>query len=296
MSVLLNDTYNAFLRSRRILGLTDKTIQCYRDFVGYFLNFVDVQYVHELNYEKVCEYIEFLFTKKLSRSTVATYISHVRVYLSWIELEYNVDLQVKKIKVPKTYKKILRIYGDEEILQIFNAVESNDIWIVYRNKTIISLMLDSGLRRSEVCNLRLRDINNGLIKIHGKGNKERVVPLGKLTNSFLQRYLSLAPFVKDYIFVTKNHDVITNNAVKLMIAKLAKKLPFEFSSHKLRHNFATNYCLDQYERYGQIDIYRLMVLMGHEDIETTRRYLHLANQIIASRTNISHLDRFLDVL
>ena len=79
----------------------------------------------------------------------------------------------------------------------------------------------------------------------------------------------------------------------MLISKISKKLPFEFSSHKLRHNFGTNYCLDQYDKYGQIDIYKLMVIMGHEDIKTTRKYLHIANSIIVARSNISHLDKIL---
>ena len=76
-----------------------------------------------------------------------------------------------------------------------------------------------------------------------------------------------------------------------MTWNVQKKLPFEFSSHKLRHNFATNYLLDQYERFGQMDIYQLMAIMGHEDISTTRRYLHEANGILAVRGCISHLDK-----
>ena len=75
-----------------------------------------------------------------------------------------------------------------------------------------------------------------------------------------------------------------------MVTKLANQLQFELSSHKLRHNFATNYCIDQFTRNNQVDIYSLMYLMGHENIETTRRYLHFAMEIIASRETISHLD------
>lgn len=84
--------------------------------------------------------------------------------------------------------------------------------------------------------------------------------------------------------------VMEEQKKKKLVSKMAKKLPFELSSHKLRHNFATNYCLDQYNAYGQVDIYRLMYLMGHEDVSTTRRYLHFANEILASKGCISHVD------
>ena len=120
------------------------------------------------------------------------------------------------------------------------------------------------------CGLLKQDVNfdSNILKVCGKGNKERV-------------------------FVGRRGQNLTCDAVKHMISKLAAKLPFEFSSHKLRHNFATNYCLDQYEKYGQVDIYRLMILMGHENINTTRRYLHFANQLIAVKTNSSHIDGIL---
>ena len=84
---------------------------------------------------------------------------------------------------------------------------------------------------------------------------------------------------------------MTCDSVKHMVYKLADKLDFELSSHKLRHNFATNYCIDQYEARGQVDIYSLMYLMGHEDVETTQRYLHFAMEIIATRNHVSHLDK-----
>ena len=98
--------------------------------------------------------------------------------------------------------------------------------------------------------------------------------------------------MRDYFFLERDRNSpITDNAVKLLVNRMAKKLPFEFSAHKLRHNFATNYCLDQYEANGQIDIYRLKVLLGHSELKTTEMYLHIANEIIASQTHISHLDK-----
>ncbi|MCI8642722.1 MAG: hypothetical protein HFG79_04510 [Lachnospiraceae bacterium] len=79
-------------------------------------------------------------------------------------------------------------------------------------------------------------------------------------------------------------------SIKLMVTKLARLLPFDLSSHKLRQNFATNYCLDQYEKYGHIGIQKLVYLMGHEDARTASRCLHFAYEMIAVKENISHVD------
>ncbi len=124
-----------------------------------------------------------------------------------------------------------------------------------------------------------------------RAGKERTVPLGSLAKGYMKEYLSLCPFPSEMVFVSRRGCPLTCNAVKLLVSRLSSELPFEFSSHRLRHNFATNYCIDQYEERGQVDIYRLMILLGHEDIETTKRYLHHANEIIGARGCISHLDK-----
>lgn len=90
-----------------------------------------------------------------------------------------------------------------------------------------------------------------------------------------------------------NFNNICCDAVKHLISKVAKQLPFDFSSHKLRHNFATNYCIDQYEKYGRIDIFQLMSIMGHENIATTQKYLHYAMDIIAARADVSHINKLI---
>lgn len=129
------------------------------------------------------------------------------------------------------------------------------------------------------------------MKVRGKGDKKRFVPLGGLAARYMQEYRNLCPFHEKYFFVSRRGESVSRNAIKQLMQKLSEKLPFEFSAHKLRHNFATNYLLDQYEKDGKMDIYKLMIIMGHEDIKTTNRYLHYAMQVIASRENISHLDK-----
>jgi site-specific recombinase XerD len=129
------------------------------------------------------------------------------------------------------------------------------------------------------------------MKVHGKGNKERLVPLGNISKRYIFEYMKVCPFDSLYLFVSRRGDIVSPNSLKQMVSKIGKKLPFEFSCHKLRHNFATNYCLDQYRFNGNIDIYSLMSIMGHENVKTTERYLHFATQIIASENHISHLDK-----
>ena len=289
----LEEVYNAFILSRRLADLSSKSISAYEQFVMPFVTHVGCSKpFKEVLQTDIQDYISLVLKKPLSKASRATYIRHVKIFLRWADNEYQSSYNAKAVKVPKMPKRNVRIYTDSEVKLIFSSIQSDIRWLELRNKCIVALMYDSGLRQAEVCTLQKSCVSfsENLITVRGKGDKERTVPLGNLTKKFLQGYLSSCPYRDDMIFISLYGEPLSCNAVKLLISKLAASLPFELSSHKLRHNFATNYCLDQYEVNGQVDIYRLMYLMGHEDISTTKRYLHMANEILASRGCISHLD------
>lgn len=292
----LEAAFNNFIFVKRLQGCSEKTLKCYAQVVHPLVQFLgsDVE-LTALTRSMYNEYIAVLVTRKYSRSTLATHVRQLKVFLRWLESEYALDLETSKLKVPRAYKKVVHIYSDDEIKMIFDSISVESEWLTARNRAMIALMLDSGLRQEEVCTLQSADISwkNGTLRITGKGNKERLVPFGDFSKQFMLEYRQLCPYSEDYFFVSRRGDEVSTDSVKHFMYKLGLKLPFDFSSHRLRHNFATNYCLNQYEKYGHIDLYRLMILMGHEDIETTRLYLHHANQIIASITAISHLDKVL---
>ena len=285
-----------FLYTKQLQGCSEKTLTCYRQVILPLVNFIgpDVPLI-DLTREKYTSYVAVLSSRNYSRSTLASYVRQLKVFLRWLEDEYCIDLSTSKLKVPKANRKVVHIYTDSEIKLIFDSIDAETEWLQLRNCAMVALMLDSGLRQNEVCTLQSDDIDwqRGTLKVLGKGSKERVVPFGNLSRHYMTEYRKLCPYSEKYFFVGRRGDEVTGDSVKHFMHKLSKKLPFAFSSHRLRHNFATNYCLDQYEKYGQVDLYRLMILMGHEDIETTRIYLHHANQIIAAVTAISHLDMVL---
>lgn len=286
----IQEACEGFILSRRLSGLSEKTLTNYEQFIRPFvLFFPDVSF-EEITQSGINSYILNLMKKPLSRSTRSTYIRHLKIFLLWCQDQYSVQYDAVLIKVPKMSKRNVHIYEPEEIRLLFSEARAESPWLTYRNQCIIALMYDSGLRQSEVCTLKRKDVSSDRLTVTGKGDKQRTVPLGNLARHYMQMYLDSCPYEADRVFVGRRGDLLTCNAVKLFMSRLADRLPFEVSSHKLRHNFATNYCVDQYERFGQVDIYRLMYLMGHEEIKTTQRYLHMANEIIASKSHISHLD------
>lgn len=285
--------FDNFILSRRLADLSTKTIQAYTMFVNPFIREVGSdKLLKEVNQEEINDYLSMVLDKPISKSTRCTYIRHLKIFLKWCSDNYDVCFDYKKVRVPKSPKKNVKIYSGEELKIIFDSIKCDIPWIELRNKCVVALMYDSGLRQSEVCGLlRSRVLfDKCVMTVTGKGNKDRIVPLGSMTAYYLRAYYSVCPYVSEYVFVSRTGQPLTNNAVKLFVNKLSDKLPFELSSHKLRHNFATNYCIDQYEHNGSIDIYKLMIILGHEDVETTRRYLHHANEFIATKNHISHLD------
>lgn len=290
-----SEMQNEFMEYHTLACHSEKTIAIYLGHLRRFRQFAGDVEAEQLTEELIKNYALLLLSQKLAIATIHSYLSHLRAFLHWAaNKEYISPKLYQSIVLPKVGKKIVKVYSTDEIQEIFEEIKAFPPWIQQRNRLIVALMIDSGLRQNEVSTIRTDEIDFALaaVKVHGKGRKERFVPLGKMTQSILAAYMASCPYKKGkYLFKDKLGGPLSNNAIKLFISKLQRKLGYPISSHKLRHNFATNYVLDQYEAYHYIDIYRLMALMGHEEITTTRNYIHAAQQIIACRSNISHLDQ-----
>jgi len=290
----LQDVFEEFILQKRLAGLSDATISDYNNIVKIFLDYVGrFLELENVTQKRVNAFILDLYERPLSKSTVITYIRNTRIFLRWVHQEYGLSFNPAKIKVPKSPKKLVHIYTDDEIRLIFDCCKVSIPWISARNKAMLALMLDSGLRQSEVCNLLYSglDRERKVLQVTGKGAKDRLVPIGYVSFALLDNYLFQCPY-KDskYVFLNRNGSVVTCNAVRLFVNRLKKRLPFELSSHKLRHNFATNYCKDNILKFGNSNVFDLSIIMGHESVETTKRYEHFAHEIIALENRSSHLD------
>lgn len=293
--MILSDVYKEFILQKRLAGLSDATIIDYENIISIFIDYVGSSLrVDKLTYKCVSGFILDLYSRPLSKSTVATYIRNMRIFLMWVYKEYDLSFNPGKIKVPKSPKKLVHIYTDDEIKLLFASAEVSIPWISARNKAMLALMLDSGLRQSEVCNLlhNCVDRERMVLQVTGKGAKDRLVSLGYVSLALIDDYLSLCPYHDSpYVFLDRSGSSVSGNAIRIFVNRLKKQLPFELTSHKLRHNFATNYCLDNIKRSGNSNVYDLSILMGHESIETTKKYEHFAHEIIAVENRVSHLDK-----
>lgn len=290
----LNDALELFLYEKELAGLASGSVVNYRRTLSLFLSALGPDLpLCDVSKDIVEKYVLDLLKRPISRATVSSYVRNIRIFLRWIYIEHELPFDPAKIKVPRSPKKNVHIYSDSEIRQIFDLVYTAEPWITARNRAIVALMLDSGLRQCEVCGLQIGDVDRErcLMKVTGKGAKDRMVPLGKMSREFINDYLEKCPFsIHTFLFLDRRGNILSGNAVRLFVYRLEKKLPFKFSSHKLRHNFATNFCIDNVREKGQTCVYDLSILMGHESIETTKKYEHFAHEIIAAENSISHLD------
>lgn len=290
----LQEVLEDFLFQKRLAGLESGSIDNYRATLSLMVAYIGAEMpLSSVLYESVTKYILSVYEKPISKATASSYIRNVRIFFRWASSEHGISFDPLKIKVPKSPKKNVHIYSDTEIRLIFSLVETSIPWITARNKATVALMLDSGLRQCEVCGLLYEnvDIERRLMKVTGKGAKDRIVPLGRMSLELLNDYQRQCPFEKlPYVFLDRRGAQLSGNAIRLFVYRLEKQLPFKLSSHKLRHNFATNFCIDNVKEKGNTCVYDLSILMGHESIETTKKYEHFAHEIIASENSISHLD------
>ena len=291
----INDMLKSFIMDKRLQGLADESISSYKNILTGFVEYIGNETkVATLTRENVNDYIYSLFDRELAKATISTYVRNTRIFLTWIYDNYDLQFDPRKIKVPRTPKKNVHILSSTEIEYLFMSIKTVIPWISARNRSIIALMLDSGLRQCEICTLERKnvDFERNIIKVTGKGAKDRTVSLGELSKYFLRYYLQICPYKDtEFVYLERLGKVISRSAVKSFVNRLKHETGIDLSSHKLRHNFATNYCLDNLRENGTTNVFDLSILMGHESLETTKKYEHFAHEIIASENSISHLDR-----
>ena len=191
------------------------------------------------------------------------------------------------IKAPKLEKKLPTYLTNEEIAKLFNIRLTKPV--DYRNKAILEVMYATGARISEVINLELNqiDFEECIIRVVGKGKKERIIPLDDVAIEALDNYINnYRPFLIknetcNYVFLNKNGVKISRQMIFKMLKNLANKagITKEISPHTLRHSFASNLL------NNGADLRVIQELLGHENLETTEIYSHLQNKKIKDDYN-----------
>ena len=291
----LVDAIDEFLIEQRVRGNASSTLKDYETKLKFFMKFVGNVDVGDITLHVCRSYYLHIAELHENTVTVQTYIRSIRAFLNFLYNNEFIDTDLcRKFKLPKARQNVVDILTDDEIESIL-SVFSGDDFIDVRNRAILSLMLDSGLRLNEVVTALRRKLHlkERFIIVTGKGNKQRAVAFGINTQKTLERYLELAPDSERLIIkVSANGSSapIINTTIKQIFRKLKISSGVaRLHPHLLRHTFATRYL----ENGG--NIFSLQLLLGHTSLEMVKKYLHLAQTRVRKEfVNYSPLDRHFD--
>ena len=271
--------FEDYLKFERNLSIN--TIKSYRSDLNKFeffltktgakkLSFIDPEIVREFLYDE---------SKRVNAKTQGRIISTLKTFFNFLVLEKLIsDSPIENIDYPKIDSKIPLVLSTDEIDKIISSAFSKKYGL--RNQAIIEIMYSCGLRVSELTEMKISNIffDESLIKILGKGNKERFIPLSSTAKKLLYNYitynrknLSQDKQSIDIVFLNNRGKKLTRVMVYNIIndAALEAKINKKISPHTLRHSFATHLI------ENGADIISIQKMMGHENVVTTEKYLHV---------------------
>lgn len=235
--------------------------------------------------------LETLHNNASSRSRKISSIRALYKYLT-TKTNYMEENPAKNLDTPSLRKSVPKYLTLEESIDLLSNVKDESPAVTARDYCMITLMLNCGMRVSELVGINLEDIRDNTLRLLGKGNKERIVYLNDACMSALQNYLPLrkAPETgtdRNALFLSAQHRRMTTRRVEQIVEKYMKASGLDgrgYSPHKLRHTAAT-----LMYQHGGVDIRALKEILGHANIGTTEIYTHISDQLIEEAANASPL-------
>ncbi len=296
----------------RAEGKSSKTLSWYSANLRHFHTYLKSRHtpdvIDDINTKLLREYVLYLFKRNsyqdhpytptkdtpLSTATIHGHVRTLRAFFSWLTREEFIQQNpTTGLKPPKLDQKVITILSDEEIRTIINTFNPK-LPSDARNQTIFMMLVDTGLRIGEITRLKMDDIHlsEGIIKVMGKGKKERFVPIGNNSQKVIQRYQfryrpKLANQDIEYVFLSSSGRSLTENSAKLMFSRLARRSGVKrLHAHLCRHTFATKFLIN-----GG-DVFTLQQILGHSTLEMVKHYVNLtSNHVALQHRRFSPLDR-----
>ena len=279
------DLFVLYLRNER--RYSELTIQAYqrdlKEFEDFLLKSGGLQF-DQIGYQDVRLFIAFLTERQLSRTTIARKLSSLRSFFKYaLQRNWTAINPLELIQYKSKKQRLPEFFYDNEINSILDAAEQYEHPSAVRNIALLELLYATGMRVSECCELTLQQIDFTLqiIRVIGKGNKERIVPVGDQAIRAIRQYqmelreellnkIPQSPY-SDYLFLSDKGKPLTAAQVRTILNRLVDKhgLNLSIHPHKLRHTFATHLL------NNGADMRSVQELLGHVDLSSTQIYTHV---------------------
>ncbi len=283
VSLPLGNIVKDFLSYLRVeAGLSNNTILAYgRDLKGFF-EYLESQKTNELKQIKpvlIQKYQLILTKKSRDESTIKRSLVAIRMFLRFCRLMGMLeDDFIAILETPKLWQKLPTVCSEDKVAALLDAPQPEEPYYL-RDKAMLELLYGTGMRASELANLKVPDLNLsiGYVRCTGKGNKERIVPVGKRTKVTAAAYLNqLRPkleksFSENFFLLSRTGRQMGRIEIWRLVKKYAMRagMPKNITVHTLRHCFATHLLA------GGADLRSIQEMLGHVDIATTQIYTHV---------------------
>lgn len=274
---------------------SEHTVHHYEHDLKDFFLFLDaegVPNIREVDYIHARNYMTKLYDAKLSRTTVSRKISAIRSFFRYGNREFGLDeAAFRSLFHPKKEERLPQFFYEEELAQLFKSAQGEDNLSI-RNTALLELLYATGMRVSECVAIRLVDLDQTMqiVKVMGKGRKERYIPYGHFAQEALEHYLDEArpKLMKkqnhDYLFVNSRGEVVTDRGIRHILSECMKKASINSSiyPHMIRHTFATHLI------NNGADIRTVQELLGHSHLSSTQVYTHVTKEHLRNTYLKSH--------
>lgn len=275
-----SDLYFQYLRVEK--GVSNETIRNYAYDLKQFFEAIPKDSTDDMFPTDITDFVTIQMKNQLSVPTILRRISSTMNFYLFLEREHIINFVVKEFDRPRKMKSLPKIISVEEVEDLLNAPDLNKDE-GFRDRTMLELMYCSGLRVSELLNLKLKQINleKQIIDIIGKGNKERKVPVGEYALDFVKHYIEEHRIhnpgnKSNYLFLNRYGEPLSRQYFFKQIKKYAKKagIQEDISPHTLRHCFATHMLENGAE------LRALQEMLGHANLSTTQIYTNISTKRI----------------
>jgi integrase/recombinase XerD len=263
-------------------GLSENTLAAYGSDLRIFANWLKGKSMLEAEGDQLSSFLAFRYQQGIGSRSTARILSTLRGFYGYYLRENRIDVDpTALIESPYIGRPLPQSLSEKDVERLLEAPEVSNA-LGMRDKTMLEMLYATGLRVSELVGLKFEQISfrQGVVRVTGKGSKERLVPVGEVAMSWLENYMKqarpdlLGARQCDYLFVTNRAEGMTRQAFWHIIKRHAKKAGIgkELSPHTLRHAFATHLL-----NHGA-DLRVVQLLLGHSDLSTTQIYTHIARE------------------